>query len=79
MQKKLIALAVAGLVSGAAFAQSNVTVYGIVDAGFVNSSGDRSGTNQGSANYSGIGSGIWAGWRSGFKGEDCLLYTSRCV
>lgn len=32
MQKKLIALAVAGLVSGAAFAQSNVTVYGVAGA-----------------------------------------------
>ncbi|MBI5785797.1 MAG: porin [Rhodocyclales bacterium] len=31
MQKKLIAVAVAGLVSGAAFAQSNVTVYGAMD------------------------------------------------
>jgi len=31
MQKKLIALAVAGLVSGGAFAQSNVTIYGTVD------------------------------------------------
>ena len=34
MQKKLIALAVAGLVSGAAFAQTNVTVYGVVDVGY---------------------------------------------
>ncbi len=33
MQKKIIALAVAGLVSGAAFAQSNVTVYGVADVG----------------------------------------------
>lgn len=32
MQKKLIALAIAGLASGAAFAQSNVTVYGVMDA-----------------------------------------------
>ena len=32
MQKKLIALAVAGLASTAAFAQSNVTVYGVMDA-----------------------------------------------
>jgi len=31
MQKKLIALAVAGLVSAPAFAQSNVQIYGIVD------------------------------------------------
>jgi predicted porin len=34
MQKKLIAVAVAGLLSGAAFAQSNVTVYGVADATF---------------------------------------------
>lgn len=34
MQKKFIALAVAGLVSGAAFAQSNVTIYGVADATF---------------------------------------------
>lgn len=33
MQKKLIALAIAGL-SSAAFAQSNVTVYGVMDATF---------------------------------------------
>lgn len=34
MQKKLIALAVAGLASSAAFAQTNVTVYGVADATF---------------------------------------------
>lgn len=41
MQKKFIALAVAGLVSGAAFAQSNVTVYGVADGSFdvINRSG----------------------------------------
>lgn len=77
MQKKVIALAVAGLVSGAAFAQSNVTVYGVVDAGFVTSSGTRSGANgananTGSANYNGIDSGIWGGSRIGFKGEEGL-------
>lgn len=33
MQKKLIALAVASLVSGGAFAQSSVTIFGIVDVG----------------------------------------------
>jgi len=38
MQKKLIALAVAALAAGSAFAQSNVTVYGIVDVGFTNRS-----------------------------------------
>jgi predicted porin len=35
MQKKIIALAVAGLVSGAAFAQSNVTIYGNLDIGYL--------------------------------------------
>lgn len=36
MQKKIIALAVAGLVSGSAFAQSNVTISGLFDAGLTN-------------------------------------------
>lgn len=35
MQKKIIALAVAGLVSGGAFAQSNVTISGLFDAGLI--------------------------------------------
>jgi len=34
MQKKLIALAVAGLASGAAFAQSNLTISGNIDLGY---------------------------------------------
>ena len=34
MQKKIIALAIAGLASTAAFAQTNVTVYGVADATF---------------------------------------------
>jgi len=33
MQKKIIALAIAGLASTAAFAQSNVTIYGRADLG----------------------------------------------
>ena len=36
MQKKIIALAVAGLMSGAAFAQSNVTISGMLDVGVNN-------------------------------------------
>lgn len=41
MQKKIIALAVAALASSAAFAQTNVTIYGVMDVGqaFVKSSG----------------------------------------
>jgi predicted porin len=47
MQKKIIALAVAGLVSGAAFAQSNVTIYGVMDLGqaFVKSSDSDNNSN----------------------------------
>ena len=67
MQKKIIALAVAGLVSGAAFAQSNVTIYGVADLSFdnVKVSGTGStepGHNRVSANSSLIG----------FKGSEDL-------
>ncbi len=73
MQKKVIALAVAGLVSGAAFAQSNVTIYGVVDAGYVHASGNNGNTG-GPANdtFNGINSGVLAGSRLGFKGEEGL-------
>ena len=39
MQKKIIALAIAGLASLAAFAQTNVTVYGKIDMSYEHSSG----------------------------------------
>ncbi len=68
MQKKLIALAVAGLASTAAFAQTNVTIYGVADAAFVNASGDN-GTNN---SFNGINSGVLAGSRLGFRGEEAL-------
>ncbi|MBW7901616.1 MAG: porin [Rhodocyclaceae bacterium] len=71
MQKKLIALAVAGLASTAAFAQSNVTIYGVVDAGYLASSGDR-GNAGGDANRNGINSGLLSGSRIGFRGEEGL-------
>jgi predicted porin len=75
MQKKLIALAVAGLASGAAFAQSNVTIYGIADAAYVYSSGDNSPTSTNvhkGQSLSAIQSGGWSGSRLGFKGEEAL-------
>jgi predicted porin len=70
MQKKIIALAVAGLASTAAFAQSNVTVYGVVDAGYVYTSGNLANGDKAKANA--IESGILAGSRIGFKGEEAL-------
>jgi len=65
MQKKIIALAVAGLASSAAFAQSNVTVYGIMDAYFANSTGNN-------VSASGIGSGGLSTSRIGVKGMEDL-------
>ncbi|AVZ80209.1 porin [Zoogloeaceae bacteirum Par-f-2] len=65
MQKKLIALAVAGLVSAPAFAQSNVTIYGVLDT-FVGYS------KAGEAKATGLISGGLAGNRIGFKGTEDL-------
>ncbi|GHU12217.1 porin [Betaproteobacteria bacterium] len=69
MQKKLIALAVAALASGAAFAQSNVTIYGNVDVGFSHR-GDNIADNVGSQNA--IDSGISDDSYVGFKGVEDL-------
>lgn len=67
MQKKLIALAVAGLVSGGAFAQSNVTVYGVADVGVEFANADNDAGRQFR-----VQSGQSAGSRIGFKGEEAL-------
>lgn len=60
MQKKLIALAVAGIASSGAFAQMNVTVYGAIDLMIMEASGTSRGTQgQTGATESGVGiSGI---------------------
>lgn len=72
LNRKATVAAIASLsLSGAAFAQANVSIYGIVDAGYVYSSGGRS-TGSGNANFSGINSGVMAGSRLGFKGEETL-------
>jgi predicted porin len=65
MQKKLIALAIAGLVSAPAFAQSNVTVYGVADAGLAY--GDH-----GEGDFQGVLSGVLSGSRLGFRGTEDL-------
>lgn len=66
MQKKLIALAVAGLASSAAFAQSNVTVYGVADVYY----GYSNATGQVARNA--VNSGGLSGSRLGFKGTEDL-------
>ncbi len=72
MQKKIIALAIAGLASTAAFAQTNVTIYGSVDAGYTYR-WDAEHTTGGSPNsMSSIDTGISSGNRLGFKGVEDL-------
>ncbi len=77
MRKTLIALAMLGAISGAAYAQSSVTLYGIVDIGV---QWNESGVNLGSSsapNWSqesgwGIDSGYQSGSRFGLRGAEAL-------
>jgi len=72
MKKRVIALAVASLVSGTAFAQSaptNVTVYGIVDMGYHYYSDP---IVKGTKSMSAIDSGDQSPSRFGFKGTEDL-------
>ena len=72
MEKKLIAMAVAGLASTVAVGQTNVTVYGLADVGYVYSQGNA-GIGGGTNKFSGLaGGGVTAGNRLGFKGEEAL-------
>ena len=66
MKKSLLALAVLTAVSGAASAQSSVTLYGKVDLGLVLDSGSSSGKSVR------ISSGVTGGSRIGFKGVEDL-------
>ncbi|MDR0233469.1 MAG: porin [Zoogloeaceae bacterium] len=68
MQKKIIALAVTALVSGVAFAQSNVAIYGVVDMGLA----QRSNSQTKADSQTKIDDGISAGSRLGFKGTEDL-------
>lgn len=69
MQKKVIALAVAGLISGGAFAQSNVTIYGVMDAYAGVAKADNVTGNQ---SQTFVNSGGLSGSRLGFLGEEAL-------
>jgi len=68
MKKSLVALAVLAAVAGTSYAQTNVSIYGVVDAGI-------SYTDNGAAANSktwGLGSGQQSGSRLGFKGSEDL-------
>jgi predicted porin len=74
MQKKLIALAVAGLASTVTFAQTNVTIYGVVDYGYAYRWDGRNLSGSGSTpnSQSQLNSGQELGNRIGFKGTEDL-------
>ena len=67
MKKSLLALAVLTAVTGAAYAQSSVTLYGKVDLGLVLDSGNSAGKSVR------IASGVTGGSRIGFKGVETAL------
>lgn len=67
MQKKLIALAIAGFAAAPAFAQ--VTIYGVADAYVANVNRDIAG---GEAKNTVVDGGLLSGNRLGFKGEEDL-------
>ncbi len=67
MKKTLFALAMSSVCAGAAFAQSTVSIYGVVDAGIVHESGNAAGTS-----VMKLTSGVGAGSRLGFKGSEAL-------
>jgi predicted porin len=66
MKKSLLALAVLGAFAGAAQAQSNVTLYGVIDVGFVRESGGPAGS------VNKITSGVESGSRIGVRGVEDL-------
>lgn len=66
MKKKTLAVSVLAAFSGAAFAQSTVNMYGVVDAAFVAESGGAAGS------VKKLSSGVGSGSRLGFKGTEDL-------
>jgi predicted porin len=66
MKKSLLALAVLTAVTGAAYAQSSVTLYGKIDLGLVLDSGNANGKSIR------LSSGVTGGSRLGFKGVEDL-------
>jgi predicted porin len=67
MKKSVLALAVLGTLAASAFAQSSVTIYGIVDAGITYDSGSSA-----AGSVVRMDSGIQSGNRLGFKGTEDL-------
>jgi len=71
MKKSLLAVAAIGAFASAAQAQSSVTVYGILDMGYIGSN-QRLGVNDKKATVSGFANGGESTNRLGFKGTEDL-------
>ena len=74
MKKSLIALALMGAFSGAAFAQSNVTLYGILDVNVQRNDPDGNNTAT-----TGVNSGHQSGNRWGVRGQMLIDAQTRDV
>ena len=73
MKKSLLAVAAMTAFAGAAQAQSSVTVYGVLDVGYINQKSDGAGSSATTkANNSFIGSSAETTSRLGFKGTEDL-------
>jgi len=73
MKKSLLALAAMGAFAGAAQAQSSVTVYGILDVGYINQKSDGTGTTATTTgNFSALGQSAESTSRLGFRGTEDL-------
>jgi predicted porin len=68
MKKSLVALAVFGAFAGVASAQSNVTLYGIIDMGLQRNDPKA----PGATSTTGVNSGLQSGSRLGFRGTEDL-------
>lgn len=71
MKKSLLALAVLSAFAGAASAQSSITLYGRVDAGYTRFD-PKAGTTQDVSATSGLAAGNLGGNRLGFRGSEDL-------
>jgi predicted porin len=73
MKKSLLAVAALSAIAGAAQAQSSVTIYGVMDVGYVNQKSDGAGVSaRSNASNSFIGSSAEQTSRLGFRGTEDL-------
>jgi predicted porin len=72
MKKSLLALAVFGAFAGTASAQTNVTIYGVVDAGITYEKRDSIPAGQTGKSAWKLATGVQSGNRLGFKGTEDL-------